>query len=665
MKTILLLAVLIILLGGLATFMMSLAPVKDIGRFSSFVSDRDPSTDGARTIGKFGSEEEFRTYLAAAKSIGHGMASRMGGEIMTMDAANEMSVKSSATPERVSGTNVQVAGIDEPDIVKTDGSSIYFSREPEYRILDAPVTPLMEKRASDTVSIFPAPVASAGRMDIVSATPANAMAKQSSIERSGEMLLFGNILVVFDTSRRDIAAFDVSDRAAPKEAWSIRQAEGTELVAARNREGVLYLVERTIVNEFSPCLITPFSMGDTQFSIPCTDIYRSSTPTPSDSVFTAVSIDPATGSVKTKTSFVGSAGQSIVSMSENAIYATSPETGDPMGYILGFFRDNRDLLPEEVFERLEKLSQYDLGQDAKMMEFSRIIEQSLLSRDADDRLRFQTEMGNRMSAYAKAHLRELESTGIVKLSLPDLSLSANGSVPGSLLNQFSLDEYEGRLRVATTVGGRGSSLFGWISVEASANDVYVLDANLKQEGMLSDLGVGERIYAARFLGDTGYLVTFKETDPFYVLDLSDPRAPRKAGELKIPGYSSYLHPLGQDMVLGVGKEGDKVKLSLFDVSSPDDPKEISKYVLDEYWSEAIGNHHAFLADPEHKIFFLPGYQGGYVFSYEGNTLSLKKSVKDDRTKRALFIGDTFSIVSENAIYTYDIRTWEKQGELRW
>lgn len=668
------------LLGILAAVAVLIPSIREIGNMKGRLSDVLPKADspgGDRfgKMGKFGSEEEFRSYLVAARaaqSSGFGMGGRMGGDVMTLDTAvPEASMKSAATPERFSGTNVQVTGIDEPDIVKTDGSSIYFSREPDYRILDAPVTPPTEKRASDTDAVliapgetFPAPgYAPTGRTDILSAFPAETLAKIGSLGRGGEMLLFGKTLVVFDLSRREIAAFDLADRANPKEKWVLRQTEGTELLAARKHGETLYLVEKTWVNEFSPCLIVPFSVGAEPLSIPCTDIYRPSVPSLTDAVFVAVAIDPETGATESKASFVGSSGQSTVYMSESAIYATFPEAGDPLGYILGFFRGNRDLLPEGTFERLEKLAGYEISQDAKMTELSRIIDQASLSRDADDRLRFQTEMRNRMTAYAKAHLRELGSTGIAKLSLPNLSLSAEGSVPGYLLNQFSLDEYDGRLRVATTVGGRQSFFSGWAGDEASANDVYVLDADLEREGELLGLGGGERIYAARFMGETGYLVTFRETDPFYVLDLSDPDAPRKAGELKIPGYSSYLHPLGKNLVLGVGKEEDKVKLSLFDVSSPDAPRETSKYVLDEYWSEAIQNHHAFLADPEHEIFFLPGYQGGYVFSYEGNELSLTKAAKDDRVKRALFMDDLFYVVSENAIYVYDIDTWKKVSQL--
>ncbi len=635
-------------------------------------------------LSKFGSDEEFRKYLAEARE------SQAGGFGMNVPMM-EMSVTSSdtalsskgmpATTEggrggvdaRVSGTNVQVAGIDEPDIVKTDGTSIYFSREPDYNVIDGPME-VMEKRAAaeaevsmlapGEMAIAPDRYAPIGRTDIIAALPADALSKIGSLGRSGEMLLFGETLVVLDLSRRDVVAYDISDKADPKEKWAMRNGDNTQLVAARKYENTLYIVEKTWANESQPCPIMPFSLGTERISIACTDIYRPNIPSGADAVFTALSIDVETGKAKEKTSFVGSSGQSTVYMSENAIYATYPKQGDLIRYMLGFFRENRGLIPVGTFERIEKLSGYDIGSGAKMTELSEILSKLSLGRDPDEQLRFQNEMRNRMTEYAKAHLRELESTGIAKLSLPDLSVSANGSVPGSLLNQFSLDEYQGNLRVATTVGGRSAFFFGWGgSNDTSANDVYVLDADLDREGALFDLGLGERIYAVRFIGETGYLVTFRETDPFYVLDLSDPDEPRKAGELKIPGYSSYLHQLGKDMILGIGKEENQVKISLFDVSSPDEPREVSKYTLDEYWSEATQNHHAFLADPEHEVFFLPGSQGGYVFSHDGNELQLLKAVKDDRVKRALFIGDIFYVVSEDAIYTFDENTWEKKDEL--
>ena len=192
---------------------------------------------------------------------------------------------------------------------------------------------------------------------------------------------------------------------------------------------------------------------------------------------------------------------------------------------------------------------------------------------------------------------------------------------------------------------------------------YILDNNLEFQGAVQDLGLGERIYSVRFLQDKGYVVTYREIDPFYVLDLSDPTNPEVKGELKIPGYSSYLHPLAGDRILGIGKENWKVKLSLFDVSSPSDPKEAAKYILDESWSDVLSTHHAFLLDSKHNIFFLPGSKGGYIFSYENDELKLVKAVSQRGVRRAIYINDYLYIISDEEISVLNEKDWERVNEL--
>ena len=129
------------------------------------------------------------------------------------------------------------------------------------------------------------------------------------------------------------------------------------------------------------------------------------------------------------------------------------------------------------------------------------------------------------------------------------------------------------------------------------------------------------------------------------------------GELKIPGYSSYLHPLAENRILGVGKDGSQVKLSIFDVTSADNPTEIDKYTLDEYWSEALSTHHAFLQDEKHKVVFIPGNKGGYIISYEGDKFVLKKAVSETIAKRAIYINDYLYVVGSDKIVVVDEKTW--------
>ncbi len=178
---------------------------------------------------------------------------------------------------------------------------------------------------------------------------------------------------------------------------------------------------------------------------------------------------------------------------------------------------------------------------------------------------------------------------------------------------------------------------------------------------------GKKIYFSQsfsfWIEDKGYLVTFRQIDPFYVLDLSDPKNPQLKGELKIPGYSSYLHPITKDKILGIGKEESNVKISLFDVSNPEKPTESDKYILKEYWSDILETHHAFLLDEKHQIFFLPGSQSGYIFSYQKNKLELKKAISDISAKRAIYINDYLYIIGENKIVVLNELNWERINEL--
>ena len=192
-------------------------------------------------------------------------------------------------------------------------------------------------------------------------------------------------------------------------------------------------------------------------------------------------------------------------------------------------------------------------------------------------------------------------------------------MPGSLLNQFSLSEDKGVLRAATTVG------FG-PEAESQVTTLDQQGGHLLRRGQVGGLGRGERIYAVRFIGDVGYVVTFRQTDPLYTLDLSDPDRPRVAGELKIPGYSAYLHPVGEQLLLGVGQEATDdgrlqgLQLSLFDVSDLAHPARIGRLRLSERWSHSAAewDHHAFLWWPATKLAVLPidsyDFQGaaGYV-----------------------------------------------------
>lgn len=179
---------------------------------------------------------------------------------------------------------------------------------------------------------------------------------------------------------------------------------------------------------------------------------------------------------------------------------------------------------------------------------------------------------------------------------------ASGKVAGRLLNQYSLSEYEGHLRIATTT----------TSGQDSSSAVSILKADtLNPVGEVGGLGTGERIYSVRFIGPVGYVVTFREMDPLYTLDLSTPATPKKTGQLKITGYSAYLHPAGEGRLIGVGQEATKkgralgTQVSLFDVTNPAGPRRLSQMFQRDSGSEAEWNPHAFLYWPKTGTVVLP------------------------------------------------------------
>ncbi len=206
------------------------------------------------------------------------------------------------------------------------------------------------------------------------------------------------------------------------------------------------------------------------------------------------------------------------------------------------------------------------------------------------------------SGSSFSHIYEFDMT------VDGTSLGAVGTVPGRVLNQFSMDEYDGYFRIATTSG----------SWRNSSNNLFVLDENdgsLDIVGSITDLADGERIKSVRFMDETAYMVTFRQMDPLFSLDLSTPQNPLVTGELKIPGFSSYLHPANDDLLIGLGYDADErgwnreLQLSLFDTSDPGQPERIDSFVWDgqgpKASSEAIWDHHAFSYFQDYDIIALP------------------------------------------------------------
>ena len=247
------------------------------------------------------------------------------------------------------------------------------------------------------------------------------------------------------------------------------------------------------------------------------------------------------------------------------------------------------------------------------------------------------------SDASRSEILDESATGLHAFSTEKAGETAyvgSGEVPGYLLNQWSLSEHEGTLRAATT------SMPPWDSdakTESAVRTLQERDGRLVQVGRVGGLGRGERIYAVRYIGDTGFVVTFRQVDPLYTLDLSDPAAPRVVGELKVPGYSAYLHPLGDGLLLGVGQdatdEGRRtgVQLSLFDVSDLAKPVRLDQHAVGgNSWTAVEADHHAFLWWAPERLAVIPAvrYDDNYERTAFAGSLAFRVNRTDEITEIA-------------------------------
>ncbi len=287
------------------------------------------------------------------------------------------------------------------------------------------------------------------------------------------------------------------------------------------------------------------------------------------------------------------------------------------------------------------------------------------------------------------------STEIHKFDISDpkaVTYRGSGSVKGYMLSQWSMSEYNGDLRVAST------SQPDWRFEQQSESFVTVLtekDGELKRIGEVGGLGKGERIFSVRFMGDVGYVVTFRQIDPLYTLDLSDPTNPTVVGELKIPGYSAYLHPISEDLLIGVGQDATDqgqilgMQVSLFDVSDLANPKRIDKYTIKGGNSEAEWDHRAFLYWEPTDLVVLPlntwwwdegsekdqGFTGaiGLRVNEEGieEIRRITQSDNDNpwdwqaQVRRTVVIGDSVYTISEQGLLQSTLDTLEKESFTLW
>ena len=491
--------------------------------------------------------------------------SSLNANIEKSDSSTTGASQESGDSNSYSKTNVQVAGVDEPDIVKTDGIYLYVVAKQKVFIIEA--YPPEEANILSTITI-------------TNVSISNIFIREDKLVVFGETngyytypLLEGDVKSEIISSdiwwnvetQTIINVYDIFDRANPVLEKEIR-IDGGYFDARLIDENVYVIATEYTYNIY-------YAVDEKNYDLNIPEI----------------SIDGKTQNIS----------------STNIYYVDVPELSDTMTHVISL-----NLNTDDVFEK-----SFMLGSSQTMyVSTNNIFLASahypyypLLYRTQEDISSFNDQ----------------ETTILHKISITngDVSYIAQGEVPGHILNQFSMDEHNGFFRIATTVGNN------WGEETQSSNNVYILDENLKKISQIENIAPGESIYAARFLGDRAYLVTFVQIDPLFTIDLSDPYNPRILGELKIPGYSEYLHPYDENHIIGIGKEVDPsidadlvhnpgavyytailgLKLAIFDVSDIENPIEEAKIVIGDRGTDspALYDHKAFLFDREKELLVIP------------------------------------------------------------
>ncbi len=632
-------------LGGFAFFVLVVIGILVI----AFLVAPEPEEKPSVPMAKFESCGAITAaFKESAQNFRGGVFYETGGIMPVMSA-----VTGGAKADSYSTTNVQVAGVDEADIVKTDGKYIYVVSGNKLIIADAYPAESAEILSSTELgeNITPQEI-------FIGENSVLIFASNYVQEYTKQMEIGGD--VIFPGFSSTIAQlWDVSDREAP-ELEKSTEFEGSYLSSRKIGSWAYFVINsypdyRIYYEEDFNGEILPqyreFAAGEEKDFAPiskCADVgYFAPIQASSFVTIASMNIDDFDSEVKKQT--VVATGQNVYA-SPGALYIA--EVNYNYGIVIPFVSD---ILPRE----------------------------------------------------------STENTVIHKFSLSGGEVSYAGfmEAPGHILNQFSMDEFNGYFRIATTKG----EVWGG----NSTNNIYIFNSDLNMAGKLEELAPGEKIYSARFMGEKAYLVTFKKVDPLFVIDLSNPEAPKVLGKLKIPGYSDYLHPIDDTHIIGLGKEaleadeGDfawyqGIKIAVFDVSDVENPKEMYKTAIGDRGTDsyALHDHKAFLYDREKNLLVLPillaeineeqypggvekntygdyTFQGAYVYNLTlENGFELKGRIThldaDDESlmksgyyydstnaiKRALYIDDALYTISDAKILANSLGDLSQISELK-
>lgn len=593
------------------------------------------SQDGADNVSSDSIEARFAAsyeeVYQALETSKEKMGSVRSYETST-DGANEPAAADGSEGSLYySGTNIQVEGVDEGDLVKTDGSYLYIIRE--YELI------IMQVNGQEVTELS---------HTMVGAAADNEEQENGAILNNEkfpqELYICGDRAVIISSyyDYYDMPdGSNVSKTYTAVDIYDLTNREAPALIASLGQDG--YSIASRMIGD-TLYLVTSYypdspDAGRVETFAPCT--YRDGERTPL----------------------------------ECGLIAMLPNDDTMTFSVLGSYS-----IPDAGAISTQSILG---GGDTVFMNTNSLYLCRLVFSDA------VTETKDEDPYVVTSHTESVD-TVITRYAVNDSKLSycASGMVSGGLLNQFSLDEKDGNLRVVTTEDRSNYQVyldeendFENYKHESNekSNDLFVLNSDLKTVGSVTGIAEGEQVYSVRFQDDYGYLCTYRTTDPIFAVDLTDPAAPKVVGEVKLSGYSDYLHFWNDDLLFGLGMETqeitdengttaalDGMKMVMINKSDPANLSEAGAMSVNADYSEALTNHKAILVDPERNLIAFPAEGSYLVYGYtpeNGFALKAEISVSEwDWNNRGVVIGDYFYVCGSDRVNVIDLNSLENVGE---
>lgn len=629
-------------------------------------------------------EQEFLANLSIDSANNYQTREMTDGAIMSNDmmaAPESLAMGKESAGLDYSTTNIQVLGVDEADIVKTDGNYIYALVYNDLYIIKA----------------YPPE-----EMEVISKVSFNSQPTNIFLEGDKLAVMGQDYDIVEDPVYRSFPrssaytyfkVFDISDKANPSKVRDL-SFEGNYF-NARMIDAYVYLITNDyrqigLIDES----LAPKIIDNGKVLTERPDIYYFNIPYSSLTInsINVINLNDISQDVASHSFLLD--GASSLYASQEAIYLGLTKYLNQWEIDWQIMYDTLfSYLSEEIKDKIrviEKTEGFVISESEKKHKIAELFNNFLYSLNTNQKNEIEEKLESTRIIRYEELKDKWETTLVHKIEIDKEKINhvAQAEIPGTVLNQFSFDEHNNNLRVATSKSARMDN--------QSSSGVYILDDNLKLLSQVDNLAPGERIYSVRFMGDRAYLVTFFEVDPLFALDLSDPLNPLVLGELKIPGFSNYLHPYDANHLIGFGKDTNLnerggvrtlgLKLSFFNVADIKNPIELDSYVFGGSDSDSIAlhDHRAFLFNKDKNLLVVPAtlrssfssaldFSGAIVFKIEDNKFVERARIdhldgdisenynywggfryNDSSVRRSLYIDNYLYTLSNRLIRVHDL-----------